>query len=214
MYAENIRGIRILLLDLGQRHLQNGIGHFKANVMREVLAGERMAGGYFALDDLLQVLHASGFEAAELICCSGGVWEIFIPGVGEGSLYKFELRDIHGNIVLKTDPFGFFYESAPKTAAIVWNNQKFPDPSPMIQQLGADHYQVNLWEHAFTNPASPIHKPLEPHSGDYLVWDATMPHDAQCIGSDPAVTLIIGHSPHGPDSGADLAPTWRTVPGA
>jgi hypothetical protein len=41
-----------------------------------------------------------------------------------------------------------------------------------------------------------------------------MPHDAQCIGSDPAVTLIISHSPHGPDSGADLAPPWQTVPEA
>jgi transcriptional regulator with XRE-family HTH domain len=51
-------------------------------------------------------------------------------------------------------------------------------------------------------------------AGDYLVWDAAMPHDAQCIGSDPAVTLIISHSPHGPDSGADLAPPWQTVPEA
>ena len=54
-----------------------------------------------------------------------GVWEIFIPGVGEGALYKFELKDLHGRLMLKTDPFGFFYESAPKSGAIVWNNRKF-----------------------------------------------------------------------------------------
>ncbi len=56
---------------------------------------------------------------------SSGVWEIFIPGVHEGALYKFEVRDIHGAIGLKTDPYGFFYEAPPKSASIVWNNQKF-----------------------------------------------------------------------------------------
>ena len=55
---------------------------------------------------------------------SSGVWEIFIPGVGEGSLYKFEILDAHGHVVVKTDPFGFFFELPPKQAAIVWNNQK------------------------------------------------------------------------------------------
>ena len=39
------------------------------------------------------------------------------------------------------------------SCSFVSNNQKFPDPSAMIEQLGADHDQVNLWEHAFTHPA-------------------------------------------------------------
>ena len=56
---------------------------------------------------------------------TSGVWEIFIPGVGEGTLYKYEIRDRNGAIFLKTDPFGFFFESAPKNASIVWNIQKF-----------------------------------------------------------------------------------------
>ncbi len=54
-----------------------------------------------------------------------GVWEVFIPGVGEGTLYKYEIKDAHGNLLLKTDPYGFFFEPAPKNASIVWNNQKF-----------------------------------------------------------------------------------------
>src|SRR5436190_9711018 len=56
---------------------------------------------------------------------SSGVWEIFIPAVGEGARYKYEIRDLHGHISLKTDPFGLFFETPPKNAAIVWNNQKF-----------------------------------------------------------------------------------------
>jgi 1,4-alpha-glucan branching enzyme len=54
-----------------------------------------------------------------------GVWEIFVPGVREGAHYKFEIRSLQGHIGLKTDPFGFFFEKAPKNAAIVWNTQKF-----------------------------------------------------------------------------------------
>ena len=41
---------------------------------------------------------------------ASGVWEIFVPGVGEGAHYKFEIRDAHGNIKLNTDPYGFFFE--------------------------------------------------------------------------------------------------------
>ena len=54
-----------------------------------------------------------------------GVWELFIPGLGEGTLYKYEVRNQHGHIVLKTDPYGYFFEPAPKNASIVWNNRKF-----------------------------------------------------------------------------------------
>ena len=64
------------------------------------------------------------FHAMRLLGASG-VWEIFIPGVGQGAHYKFEIRDTHGNIKLNTDPFGFFFEVAPKQAAIVWDTQKF-----------------------------------------------------------------------------------------
>lgn len=56
---------------------------------------------------------------------SSGVWELFLPGVGEGALYKYEIKDVHGAVVLKTDPYGFFFEPAPRNASIVWNNRKF-----------------------------------------------------------------------------------------
>jgi 1,4-alpha-glucan branching enzyme len=56
---------------------------------------------------------------------ASGVWELFVPGVGEGTHYKFEIKNRHGQAVLKADPYGFFFEAAPKNASIVWNNKKF-----------------------------------------------------------------------------------------
>jgi 1,4-alpha-glucan branching enzyme len=54
-----------------------------------------------------------------------GIWELFIPGVGQGAIYKYELHTGEGHVVLKTDPFGFLYELPPKQAAIVWDNRRF-----------------------------------------------------------------------------------------
>lgn len=54
-----------------------------------------------------------------------GVWEIFIPGIGQGAHYKFEVRTLQDHVVLKTDPYGFFFERAPKNAAIVWETAKY-----------------------------------------------------------------------------------------
>ncbi|SFO75293.1 1,4-alpha-glucan branching enzyme [Cohaesibacter marisflavi] len=49
-----------------------------------------------------------------------GVWEIFIPQVGEGQAYKYELLDRQGQLLpLKADPVGFGSEHAPRTASIV-----------------------------------------------------------------------------------------------
>ena len=50
---------------------------------------------------------------------ASGIWELFIPGVAEGSRYKFELRAQDGDILLRADPFAFETELPPKTASVV-----------------------------------------------------------------------------------------------
>ena len=81
---------------------------------------------------------------------ASGVWEIFIPGIGEGAHYKFEVKNLQGRLVLKTDPFGFFFEIAPKNAAIVWNTKKFAwtDDVWMQQRRGRDALRspVSIYE--------------------------------------------------------------------
>src|SRR5438105_10887454 len=62
-----------------------------------------------------------------------GVWEIFLPEVGEGACYKYEIIGIDGKLLpLKADPFGFWAELRPKTASRVaptdnftWNDGKY-----------------------------------------------------------------------------------------
>ncbi|MEM8703827.1 MAG: 1,4-alpha-glucan branching protein GlgB [Pseudomonadota bacterium] len=53
-------------------------------------------------------------------CGGTGVWEIFMPDLDEGAVYKFELTDAGGNLLPeKADPFGFGSEHPPKTASVV-----------------------------------------------------------------------------------------------
>jgi 1,4-alpha-glucan branching enzyme len=50
---------------------------------------------------------------------SSGIWELFLPGVDEGALYKFEIRTQGGALRVKTDPYAQQVEVSPKTASIV-----------------------------------------------------------------------------------------------
>ena len=50
-----------------------------------------------------------------------GVWEIFLPGVHEGSHYKFEVRGAHGEVHLKTDPYAFFAQHGLETGCMVFD---------------------------------------------------------------------------------------------
>ncbi len=56
----------------------------------------------------------------------GGIWEIFIPGLPEKTLYKYEIKSADGSLLpLKADPFGFFFEQHPGTASIVHDASKY-----------------------------------------------------------------------------------------
>lgn len=49
-----------------------------------------------------------------------GVWEIFIPGLPAGLVYKFEIRNRqYGTIMLKTDPYGQRFQLRPDNASII-----------------------------------------------------------------------------------------------
>ena len=54
-----------------------------------------------------------------------GIWEIFVPGVGEQAHYKFELRNCFGQIVLKGDPYAFYSQHGLQTASLVFNLERF-----------------------------------------------------------------------------------------
>lgn len=55
-----------------------------------------------------------------------GIWEIFIPSIGDGAHYKFEIKAKDNTILpLKADPYAFYMQQSPGTASIVYDQGKF-----------------------------------------------------------------------------------------
>ena len=98
-----------------------------------------------------------------------GVWEIFIPHVGIGDCYKFELVDTQGDILpLKSDPYAFAAELRPDTASriAVLPSTKALAPS----RAGANHRQapVSIYE---VHPGSWRYGVNDPIANKYPGWD-------------------------------------------
>jgi 1,4-alpha-glucan branching enzyme len=85
---------------------------------------------------------------------SGGIWEIFVPDLVQGEVYKFEIKSHNnGYMVAKTDPYGFFAELRPRTASVVWDVDHFDwsddewmAARPTLQGLAApiSVYEIHL----------------------------------------------------------------------
>ena len=91
-----------------------------------------------------------------------GLWEIFVPGVGQGTYYKFELLDKQGELLpFKSDPLGQFHESPPGNASVVyqskyrwrdseWTEKKTPDPR-MDQAVSIYEVHLGSWRRGENN---------------------------------------------------------------
>jgi 1,4-alpha-glucan branching enzyme len=113
---------------------------------------------------------------------SSGVWELFIPGLAEGELYKFELRDQGGNVRLKTDPYGAYFEAPPGNAAIVCDARKFQwtddawvarrreEASNLDRPISVYEVHLGSWKRKPEDANRPLsYRELAPQLADYAV---------------------------------------------
>ncbi|MFO7787585.1 MAG: 1,4-alpha-glucan branching protein GlgB [Halospina sp.] len=78
-----------------------------------------------------------------------GVWECFVPGVGAGALYKFQLRSrCNGQILTKIDPFARHCETRPRTACIVVEppESEWHDATWQQQRAHWQHAPMSIYE--------------------------------------------------------------------
>ncbi len=69
--------------------------------------------------------HWDGREHPMRVRGSSGIWELFVPGLCEGEVYKFEIRAKNGDVFSKVDPYAQQMEVRPKTACIVHDPKSF-----------------------------------------------------------------------------------------
>jgi len=101
------------------------------------------------------------------------------------------------------------------SCSYVWSDERFEKPQVMINKLKEQNFHINLWEHAFVHPSSPIYNDIKDYSGDYLVWDGCVPDfatsNARKIFADHQKKLVnIGVDGFKLDEcdGSDLTGGW------
>ena len=76
-----------------------------------------------------------------------GVWEIFLPGVGAGSAYKYEILSAAGTVVpLKADPYAMQAELRPATASVVGALPPAVPPSTERARANALDAPISIYE--------------------------------------------------------------------
>jgi len=71
-----------------------------------------------------------------------GVWELFIPGLKAGELYKYEIKSQLAPKFLKADPYAAFAEVPPATSSIVYESKfRFRDQAWMKKRATAAHFR-------------------------------------------------------------------------
>ena len=75
---------------------------------------------------------------------ASGVWELFVPGIGPGELYKYEVLGADGKLRIKADPFSFSQQVRPETASRVWDigsDEGWTDAAWMADRASRDPYR-------------------------------------------------------------------------
>ncbi len=67
------------------------------------------------------------------------------------------------------------WQSGSYPCTYVPNRDNFPDFEALVSELREKGYHINLWEHAYISPASPLYGPMYRLSGDYEVWTGLVP---------------------------------------
>src|SRR5690606_33239580 len=79
-----------------------------------------------------------------------GLWVCFVPNIGKGSLYKYEIHTHDGRFFLKSDPYAFYSELRPKTASIVYplDDYEWNDEEWMKKKQSINLYEqpINIYE--------------------------------------------------------------------
>jgi 1,4-alpha-glucan branching enzyme len=110
---------------------------------------------------------------------SSGVWELFIPGLPEGELYKYEIK-AGRRTFLKADPYAFAMEVPPETSSIVFNSKyKFRDRAWLTKRAKRQAwrepfsiYEVHLgsWRRIAEDNNRPLsYREIAPLLADYAI---------------------------------------------
>ena len=89
-----------------------GIEGFNFSVWAPNARGVSVVGDFNRWDGRIHQMKSTG---------RSGIWELFVPGMREYCLYKFEIRT-GSSLLVKSDPFGSFFEKRPGNASVTYSS--------------------------------------------------------------------------------------------
>ena len=112
---------------------------------------------------------------------SSGVWELFVPGLQEGTHYKFEILTREDHLLLKTDPYGIYFEPPPHNSSILyplndyqWKDEEWIENRCERQRSPVDPisiYEVHFgsWKKVIEDGGRPLsYVEMAEQLGDYV----------------------------------------------
>ncbi|MFI8490942.1 1,4-alpha-glucan branching enzyme [Streptomyces rubrogriseus] len=138
---------------------------------------------------------------------SSGVWELFLPGVGEGTRYKFEIHSRYGHRFLKADPMARAAEEPPNTASVVTASRyEWGDAQWMRTRAGTPVHEApfSVYE---------VHLPSWRPGLTYRELAEELPAYVKDLGFTHVELMPVAEHPYGPSWGYQVtgfyAPTAR-----
>lgn len=111
----------------------------------------------------------------------------YVPLWGLGVMYRGDMRGDSAHMLrlahglretgIPCDIFGLEpgWQSHAYSCTYVWDEKRYPDFQAFLKEMRGMGFRVNLWEHAYVHPTSPIFDAMKPYAGDCYVWDGLVP---------------------------------------
>jgi len=137
---------------------------------------------------------------------NSGVWEIFVPDLAPGSLYKFEIRRRRGLPFLKADPYAQYTEQPPNTSSIVYqSNYSFNDSAWMTSRAIGEHFRkpMSIYEVHFGSWRRQLEEANRPFT--YREMAYALADYAVEMGFSHIEFLPLKEHPYGPSWGYQVS---------
>ncbi|MFI1568791.1 1,4-alpha-glucan branching enzyme [Streptomyces sp. NPDC020490] len=175
-----------------------GVSGTRFTVWAPNAQGVRVAGDFTFWDGTALPMRSLG---------ASGVWELFLPGIGEGARYKFEITSRYGGRFLKADPMARRTEEPPATASIVTAaHHEWGDAEWMARRGGTPVHEApfSVYE---------VHLPSWRAGLTYRQLAEQLPGYVKDLGFTHVELMPVAEHPFGPSWGYQVtsyyAPTAR-----
>jgi 1,4-alpha-glucan branching enzyme len=144
---------------------------------------------------------------------NSGVWELFIPKLTDGNLYKFEIHPPNGPPFFKADPYAQYTEVPPDTSSIVYSSKyKFRDATWLKKRATREHFRkpLSIYEVHFGSWRRKIEEESRPFT--YREMAEPLANYVVEMGFTHVEFLPLKEHPYGPSWGYQV--TYYYAPSA